>query len=46
MSTAISLMITNRQREQLRVLGFTDDCIRSMTPTEAHQHLRLDQPES
>ncbi|GJD76000.1 hypothetical protein CFIICLFH_4247 [Methylobacterium goesingense] len=41
-SPAISLMITQRQRGRLRDLGFTEDAIRSMTPAEAHERLRLD----
>ncbi|MET3693773.1 hypothetical protein ABID43_003324 [Methylobacterium goesingense] len=35
-------MITQRQRGRLRDLGFTEDAIRSMTPAEAHERLRLD----
>ena len=38
---AVSLMITKRQKEQLRVLGFSDGSIRDMTPAEAHAHLGL-----
>jgi len=29
-------MITNAQREQLRQLGYSDEKISEMTPTEAH----------
>ena len=38
---AVSLMITRRQKEQLRDLGFTDAAIREMTPAEAHANLGL-----
>jgi hypothetical protein len=37
----VSLLITQAQRSQLRELGFADDRIRSMTPTEAHQILGI-----
>ncbi|WP_158809323.1 hypothetical protein [Beijerinckia sp. L45] len=40
-STPVSLMITNRQRAQLRDLGFSDDAIAEMRPAEAHRHLGL-----
>ncbi|KQO73285.1 hypothetical protein ASF41_13305 [Methylobacterium sp. Leaf111] len=43
-SPAVSLMITNRQRAELRALGFSEDTIRCMTPAEAHEHLGLDKP--
>jgi hypothetical protein len=43
-SPAVSLMITNRQRADLRALGFSKDTIRCMTPAEAHEHLGLDKP--
>ena len=39
--TAVSLMITRRQKEQLRLLGFSDEAIRDMTPAEAHASLGL-----
>lgn len=38
---AVSLMITSRQRAELRELGFTDEAIRHMTPAEAHEKLGL-----
>lgn len=38
---AVSLMITRRQKERLRELGFTEDAIREMRPAEAHAHLGL-----
>lgn len=41
-SPPVSLMITNRQRADLRALGFTEDAIRVLTPAEAHRHLGLD----
>ena len=41
----VSLMITNRQRAQLRALGVSDEAIRSMTPTEAHERLGLTKPD-
>jgi hypothetical protein len=40
-SPAVSLMITNRQRADLRALGFSEDAIRIMKPAEAHGHLSL-----
>lgn len=43
-SAAVSLMITNRQRAELRSRGFSDAAIRTMTPSEAHGHLGLDGP--
>ena len=43
-TTAVSLMITNRQRAALRELGFSEDSIRQMTPTEAHEKLGLAKP--
>ena len=38
---AVSLMITARQRSELRGLGFSDATIREMTPQEAHWLLRV-----
>lgn len=38
---AVSLMITNRQRAELCDFGFSDEAIRSMTPTKAHAHIGL-----
>ena len=38
---AVSLMITRRQKERLRALGFAEDAIREMQPDEAHAHLGL-----
>ena len=38
---AVSLMITRRQKEELRALGFADEAIRDMKPAEAHRHLGL-----
>ena len=38
---AVSLMITRRQKERLRELGFAEDAIREMTPAEAHARLGL-----
>lgn len=38
---AVSLMITRRQKEELRALGFADEAIREMKPAEAHRHLGL-----
>jgi hypothetical protein len=40
-SPVVSLMITNRQRAALRELGFSEESIRQMTPTEAHGKLGL-----
>jgi len=40
-SPGVSLMITNRQRAALRELGFSDESIRQMTPSEAHEKLGL-----
>ena len=37
----VSFMITRRQKEQLRSLGYSDDAIATMTPTEAHRTLDL-----
>jgi hypothetical protein len=37
----ISLMITQEQRQQLVILGYTEQMIRNMTPTQAHSILRL-----
>ena len=37
----IPLMITRRQREQLRELGWSDEQIREMTPEEGHRKLNL-----
>jgi len=42
----VSLMITNRQRMELRRRGFSDATIRQMTPAEAHEHLGLNGPSS
>jgi hypothetical protein len=36
-----SLMITQEQKQQLLALGYTDETIRKMTPTQAHSILRL-----
>ena len=38
---AVSLMITRRQKDRLRELGFAEEAIREMTPAEAHAHLGL-----
>jgi hypothetical protein len=38
---AVSLMITNGQRAALRELGFSEEAIRQMTPSEAHGKLGL-----
>lgn len=38
-AAALSLMITRRQKEQLRAGGFSEAEIREMTPAEAHAHL-------
>ncbi len=35
----ISLIITQEQRERLRENGFTEEEIRTMTPSQAHAHL-------
>jgi hypothetical protein len=43
-SPPVSLMITNRQRAELRELGFSDEAIREMTPAEAHEKLGLAKP--
>ena len=40
-SEPVSLMITNRQRARLRDIGFSENEIYAMTPTEAHAHLGL-----
>jgi hypothetical protein len=40
-SPAVSLMITNRQRAALRELGISEEAIRQMTPSEAHEKLGL-----
>ncbi len=40
-SSSVSLMITRRQKQDLRDLGFTEGEIREMTPAEAHAHLGL-----
>ena len=40
-AVGVSLMITRRQRAQLRDLGFSDETIGAMTPLEAHRHLGL-----
>ena len=37
----VSLMITKRQRAELKRLGFSDDAIRDMRPADAHGHLGL-----
>lgn len=39
--SAVSLMITRRQKQLLRDLGFSEGEIREMTPAEAHAHLGL-----
>lgn len=36
----VSFMITNAQKEQLRLLGYDEDAIRALTPAEAHAILR------
>ncbi|TXM63853.1 hypothetical protein FV226_27165 [Methylobacterium sp. WL12] len=41
---AVSLMITNQQRAELRALGFSDEAVRLMTPAEAHAQLGLSRP--
>ena len=41
---AVSLMITNQQRAELRALGFSDEAVRLMTPAEAHAQLGLSKP--
>ena len=38
---AVSLMITNQQRAELRKRGFSGESIRLMTPAEAHAQLGL-----
>lgn len=38
---AVSLMITARQRAELRALGVSEEAIRRMTPAEAHARLGL-----
>ena len=43
-SPAVSLMIRNQQRAELRERGFSDESIRLMTPTNAHAHLGLAKP--
>lgn len=43
-SPTVSLMITSRQRAELRELGFPDESIRLMTPAEAHAQLGLAKP--
>lgn len=43
---AVSLMITNQQRAELRERGFSDESIRTMTPAEAHTHLGLSKPKA
>jgi hypothetical protein len=43
-SPAVSLMITNQQRAELRELGFSEEAIRLMMPTEAHAQLGLTKP--
>ncbi len=35
----ISLIMTREQRERLRENGFTEEEIRTMTPSQAHAHL-------
>ena len=40
-SVGVSLLITQAQRSQLRELGFHEEQIRSMKPTEAHQILGI-----
>jgi hypothetical protein len=41
---SVSLMITNRQRAELREHGFSEESIRTMTPAEAHAQLGLNTP--
>lgn len=43
-SPMVSLMITSRQRAELRGLGFPDESIRLMTPAEAHAQLGSAKP--
>ncbi len=38
---AVSLMITRRQKQRLRELGFAEEAIREMKPAEAHARLGL-----
>lgn len=40
----VSLMITKRQRAELRALGIADDAVATMTPREAHELLREGKP--
>ena len=40
-SSSVSLMITRRQKQDLRGLGFSEGEIHEMTPAEAHAHLGL-----
>ena len=40
-AAAVSLMITKRQRLQLKELGFSDLAVAEMKPNEAHKHLGL-----
>jgi len=43
-SPTVSLMITSRQRAELREPGFSDESIRRMSPAEAHEKLGLSSP--
>ena len=43
---AVSLMITNRQRAELRARGVSDDAVRQMSPAQAHALLGLSEPEA
>ena len=40
-SGGMSLIITQEQREKLRVNGFTEEEIRTMTPAQAHARLGI-----
>jgi hypothetical protein len=40
-STPVSLMITNRQRAELKALGFSDEAVAAMRPADAHKHLGI-----
>ncbi|GJD96054.1 hypothetical protein [Methylobacterium iners] len=40
-SPGVSMMITNRQRAELRERGLSDEAIRLMTPAEAHAQLDI-----
>jgi hypothetical protein len=41
---AVSLMVTNQQRAELRGLGFSNEAIRLMTPADAHAQLGTSEP--